>query len=132
MLVVKSFADIPAEVQRRVDAGERVVLILLDAFGLEFLERHRDHPFIQRLDVTPLTSQFPSTTTAQMSSVHFGMPVQEHGLYEWNILEPALGEIICPLRFNPTFAGADRAGHGRSWPARRRTRPRRLPRRSLA
>jgi type I phosphodiesterase/nucleotide pyrophosphatase len=108
MLVVRSFADIPAEVQRRVDAGERVILILLDAFGLEFLERHSDHPFIQRLDVTPLTSQFPSTTTAHVSSVHFGMPVHEHGLYEWNILEPALGEIICPLRFNPT--GAEEEG----------------------
>ena len=108
MLVVKSFADIPAEVRRRVDAGERVILILLDAFGLEFLERHRDHPFIQRLDVTPLTSQFPSTTTAHVSSVHFGMPVHEHGLYEWNILEPALGEIICPLRFNAS--GAEEEG----------------------
>jgi len=105
---VESFADIPAEVQRRVDAGERVVLILLDAFGLEFLERHRDHPLIQRLDVTPLTSQFPSTTTAHVPSVHFGMPVHEHGLYEWNILEPALGEIICPLRFNAS--GAEEEG----------------------
>jgi len=108
MLVVKSFADIPAEVQRRVDAGERVILILLDAFGLEFLERNRDHPLIQRLDVTPLTSQFPSTTTAHVPSVHFGMPVHEHGLYEWNILEPALGEIICPLRFNAS--GAEEEG----------------------
>ncbi len=99
---MKSFADIPAEVRRRVDAGERVVLILLDAFGLEFLERHREHPLIQRLDVTPLTSQFPSTTTAHVSSLHFGSAVGEHGLYEWNILEPALGEIICPLRFNAT------------------------------
>ncbi len=105
---MKSFADIPAEVQRRVDAGERVILILLDAFGLEFLERHSDHPLIQRLDVTSLTSQFPSTTTAHVSSVHFGMPVHEHGLYEWNILEPALGEIICPLRFNAT--GAEEEG----------------------
>jgi hypothetical protein len=26
--------------------------------------------------------------------------VQEHGLYEWNVLEPELNEIICPLRFN--------------------------------
>jgi predicted AlkP superfamily pyrophosphatase or phosphodiesterase len=105
---VSSFTDIPAEVRRRVVAGERVVLILLDAFGLEFLERHRDHPLIQRLDVTPLTSQFPSTTTAHVTSLHFGMPVHEHGLYEWNILEPALGEIICPLRFNPT--GAEEEG----------------------
>jgi hypothetical protein len=108
MLVVKSFTDIPAEVRRRIDAGERVILILLDAFGLEFLERHRDHPLIQRLEVTPLTSQFPSTTTAHVSSVHFGVPVYEHGLYEWNILEPTLGEIICPLRFNAT--GAEEEG----------------------
>jgi hypothetical protein len=63
---------------------------------------------IQRLDVTPLTSQFPSTTTANVSSVHFGLPVHEHGLYEWNILEPALGEIICPLRFNAS--GAEEEG----------------------
>jgi predicted AlkP superfamily pyrophosphatase or phosphodiesterase len=34
--------------------------------------------------------------------------VREHGLYEWNILEPALGEIICPLRFNAT--GAEEEG----------------------
>jgi hypothetical protein len=74
MPVVESFADIPAEVRRRVDADERVILILLDAFGLEFLERHRDHPLIQCLDVTPLISQFPSTTTAHVSSVHFGVP----------------------------------------------------------
>ncbi len=85
-----------------------MILILLDAFGMEFLERHRDHPLIQRLDVTPLTSQIPSATTAHVSSVHFGMPVHEHGLYEWNILEPALGEIICPLRFHAT--GAEEEG----------------------
>jgi Type I phosphodiesterase / nucleotide pyrophosphatase len=100
MPVVKNFADIPAEVRLRVEAGDRVVLILLDAFGLQFLERHCDHPLIQRLDVIQLSSQFPSTTTAHVPSVHFGVPVHEHGLYEWNILEPALGEIICPLRFN--------------------------------
>jgi hypothetical protein len=36
--------------KRRVDGDERVALIFLDAFGLEFLERHRDHPLIERLD----------------------------------------------------------------------------------
>ncbi|HET8980583.1 MAG TPA: alkaline phosphatase family protein [Solirubrobacteraceae bacterium] len=72
---------------------------MLDGFGLEFLERHRDHPLVRRLDVTPLTTQFPSTTTAHLTTLHFGLPVAQHGLYEWNIFEPALGEIICPLRF---------------------------------
>jgi hypothetical protein len=98
---VESFADVPVEVERRVRAGERVALILLDAFGLRFLERHEDHPLVRRLHVTPLRTQFPSTTTAHVSTVHFGVPVEEHGLYEWNVLEPALDEIICPLLFSP-------------------------------
>ena len=40
---VRNFTDIPAEVRRRVEGDERVALIFLDAFGLEFLERHGDH-----------------------------------------------------------------------------------------
>jgi hypothetical protein len=96
---VKTFSDIPAEIQRRVDGGERVLLLLLDAFGLEFLDRHREHPLVRRLEVSPLRTQFPSTTTAHVTTVHFGLPVEEHGLYEWNVLEPSLGRMICPLRF---------------------------------
>jgi hypothetical protein len=40
--------------------------------------------------------------------MHFGMAVEDHGLYEWNILEPSLDAIICPLRFNA--AGSDKEG----------------------
>lgn len=103
-----NFADIPHEVSRRVQAGERVLLILLDAFGLEFLQRHHDHPLVRRLRVAPLDSQFPSTTTAHVTTVHAGVPVHEHGLYEWNVFEPALNRIICPLRFS--LADSDREG----------------------
>ena len=94
-----SFADIPDEVRRRVAAGERVALLLLDALGLRFLQRHHDHPLLDRLQITPLRSQFPSTTTAHVTTVHSGLPVGDHGLYEWNVLEPDLDRIICPLRF---------------------------------
>jgi type I phosphodiesterase/nucleotide pyrophosphatase len=94
-----SFADIPDEVRRRVQSGERVALLLLDALGLRFLHRHDDHPLLRRLQITPLRSQFPSTTTAHVTTVHSGLPVEQHGLYEWNVLEPELGTIICPLRF---------------------------------
>jgi len=87
---------------RRIEGDERVALLFLDAFGLEFLERDRDHPLIERLEVTPVSAQFPSTTTAHVTTAHFGVPVHEHGLYEWNVLEPSLQEIICPLRFNPS------------------------------
>jgi hypothetical protein len=110
---MESFADIPGEVKRRVDLGERVVVVLLDALGAAFLPRHREHPLVQRLEVTPLRSQFPSTTTAHVTTMHFGMAVEDHGLYEWNVLEPSLDAIICPLRFNP--AGSDVQGALTPW-----------------
>ena len=94
-----SFADIPDEVRRRVAGGERVALLLLDALGLRFLHRHDDHPLLERLRITPLRTQFPSTTTAHVTTIHSGLAVEDHGLYEWNVLEPDLGRIICPLRF---------------------------------
>lgn len=110
---MESFADIPAEVKRRVDRGERVVVVLLDAFGASFLARHRAHPLVERLKVTRLRSQFPSTTTAHVTTMHFGMAVEHHGLYEWNVLEPSLDTIICPLRFNVAGLEAEGALAGR-------------------
>ena len=38
--------------------------------------------------------------------MHTGRPVGEHGLYEWNVYEPALDAIVTPLRFS--FAGDGR------------------------
>lgn len=102
---MRSFADIPVEVDRLLSTGEceRVGVILLDAFGRRFLERHASHPFLRRLDVTELATQFPSTTAAHVTTMHTGRPVGEHGLYEWNVYEPALDAIVTPLLFS--FAG---------------------------
>ena len=50
-----------------------------------------------------LTSQFPSTTTVHTTTLHTGLPVGEHGLYEWNLYEPRLERLITPLWF--CFAG---------------------------
>jgi hypothetical protein len=38
-----SFADIREEVRRRVDGGERIALLLLDALGLRFPRRPSPH-----------------------------------------------------------------------------------------
>jgi Type I phosphodiesterase / nucleotide pyrophosphatase len=81
----------------------RVALIYLDAFGWRFLERQGDHSLLRRARseglVTQLTAQFPSTTTAHVTTIHTGLPVAEHGLYEWFVLEPSLRRIISPLLF---------------------------------
>jgi hypothetical protein len=105
---MEDFAAIPAEITRLLERHDRVALVLLDAFGLRFLERHADHPLVRRLEVAPLPSQFPSTTTAHVTTVHFGVPVREHGLYEWNVYEPSLDRVIVPLALS--FAGDETPG----------------------
>jgi hypothetical protein len=111
------FAALPATVARLLGVGEggvaldglparaeRVVLVLLDAFGWAFFTRHGDHPLLRRFDaVVPLTTQFPSTTTAHITTLHTGVALGEHGLYEWNVYEPSLDALITPLLF--CFAG---------------------------
>src|SRR4051794_16605690 len=93
------------------DRVDRVVLVLLDAFGWRFFARHADgHPLLRRFladgTVAKLTSQFPSTTTAHVTTLHTGRLVAEHGLYEWNLYEPAIDALITPLMFS--FAGDGR------------------------
>ncbi|HST16537.1 MAG TPA: alkaline phosphatase family protein [Gaiellaceae bacterium] len=92
------------------DPADRVVLVYLDAFGWDFLERLEASPTLERARadglVTQLTSQFPSTTTAHVATIHTGLPVAAHGLYEWHQLEPGLERLITPLLF--CFAGDKR------------------------
>ena len=112
---MRSFADIPPYVEQLLVSGERerVGVVLLDGFGRRFLERHASHPFLRRLAVTELTTQFPSTTTAHVTTMHTGRPVGEHGLYEWNVYEPAIDQVVIPLRFQRS--GDERRDSLRIW-----------------
>ncbi|MEJ7891610.1 MAG: alkaline phosphatase family protein [Solirubrobacteraceae bacterium] len=85
------------------ERADRVVVVLLDAFGRVFLERFGEHPLLRDIAVCPLDSQFPSTTAAHVTTMHTGLPVGRHGIYEWNVYEPSLDRVITPLRFS--FAG---------------------------
>jgi hypothetical protein len=91
---------------------DRVLFVYFDGFGWSLLERHADHPLVARARseglVAQLTSQFPSTTTAQVTTIHSGLPVAEHGVYEWHVLEPRLNRLITPLLFS--FAGDGERG----------------------
>ena len=87
---------------------DAVVLVLADAFGWRFFERFAEHdPFLQRFGqdgvVACWTSQFPSTTAAHVTCIHSGLPVAQHGVFEWQYYEPQLDAVIAPLMFS--FAG---------------------------
>jgi hypothetical protein len=96
---VTGFAELPGRIAALTREHERVAVVLLDAFGMAFVQRHADHPFLRRLEIEPVASQFPSTTTAHLTTLYTGLPVAQHGLYEWVVYEPALDATILPLPF---------------------------------
>jgi hypothetical protein len=98
------FRALPGAIGDALVAHRRVVCVLLDAFGWRFVERHAEHPLLRRLaadgELRRIASQFPATTTAHVTTMHTGLPVGQHGLYEWRVWEPALGDVITPLLFS--------------------------------
>ncbi|HEY6761106.1 MAG TPA: alkaline phosphatase family protein [Baekduia sp.] len=110
MSIIESFSELPALIARELETRRQVVVVLLDAFGWAFVQRHERHPLLARFardgTLAPLRSQFPSTTTAHVTTMHTGLPVEDHGLYEWRVWEPALEGVTIPL----LVGGDDSAG----------------------
>jgi type I phosphodiesterase/nucleotide pyrophosphatase len=102
----RCFDELPDLIETSLEAHPRVVLVYFDAFGWRFLERHGEHALFSDARVERWTSCFPSTTTVHATTIHSGLPLGEHGLYEWHVLEPRLSRLVTPLWFS--FAGDDR------------------------
>jgi hypothetical protein len=117
------YANIPATVERvltgRCDGRplpddvlgplgwkhDKVVVLFVDAFGWRFLMRYLEEvPFLQRAVrdgvVSMITSQFPSTTSAHVTTIHTGLPVGASGVFEWNYYEPVVDDVISPLLYS--------------------------------
>ncbi len=92
--------DLPRQV-------EQVIFFFVDAFGWRFFERFADHPTLQKLtrrgSVARITSQFPSTTAAHMTTLTTGQTVGAHGIFEWQYYEPRIDAVYVPLM--NSFAG---------------------------
>lgn len=106
----QGFASLPGKVADLLSspgACDAVVLILLDGFGWRFFEKFQSAPFLKCIvragRVEKIISQFPSTTAAHLTTLHTGLPVGEHGVFEWYFYEPSLDALISPLLFS--FAG---------------------------
>lgn len=83
----------------------KVILLLVDGFGWKkFMELSDKYPFLDQLikngAVSKITSQFPSTTSAQITTLNTGLNVGQSGVYEWNYYEPELDTVITPLLFS--------------------------------
>lgn len=86
--------------------SKKVILFLIDGFGYKQWLKYADkYEFLKRFTergvVAPITTVFPSTTAATLTTVHSGLTPQEHGLPEWRVYFDELDKIIVTLPFTP-------------------------------
>lgn len=86
--------------------SKKVILFLIDGFGYKQWLKYADrYEFLKRFTekgvVAPVTTVFPSTTAATLTTICSGLTPQEHGLPEWWVYFDELDKIIITLPFTP-------------------------------
>ena len=114
LLTNQDVSCLPSDCFTPVQGGyDMVIFFFLDAFGWCFFEKYAGrYPLLQRFMhqgiVSKITSQFPSTTAAHVTTVSTNLEVGQSGVYEWYYYEPVVDRVIAPLLF--TFAGEKTLG----------------------
>ncbi|MEU6538612.1 nucleotide pyrophosphatase/phosphodiesterase family protein [Streptomyces sp. NPDC047000] len=92
--------------------ADRNCVFLIDGLGWEQLRQHpQEAPFLTSLLASsrggtgrPLTACFPATTATSLASVGTGLPPGAHGLPGYTVRNPATGELMNQLRWQPWSA----------------------------
>jgi hypothetical protein len=97
--------DVLGEFDKRYST---IVTLLVDAMGWLIVERCLENiPSLRRVSsegkISCITSQFPSTTAAHLATIHTGLSVEEHGVFEWYYYEPIVNRVIAPLLMSGAF-----------------------------
>lgn len=72
-----------------IEPAARVCLLLVDGLGWELLKANPGAaPFLNSIAWEPLTTGFPATTAASLSSMAIGVPPGEHGLVGYTMALP--------------------------------------------
>ncbi len=100
--------------KKQIFEKENLVFLFIDSFGWRFINRFSEHPFLKKIqkygEFVKATSQFPSTTSAHVTTINTGLPVGEHGVHEWFFYEPKIDEVIAPLLFSIAGPKKNRGG----------------------
>jgi predicted AlkP superfamily pyrophosphatase or phosphodiesterase len=89
--------------------ASKIVLLVIDAMGLnvfekasEGLKRFLNGLFAKRgIPVRALTSVFPSTTAAALTSLNTGLSPQEHGVVAYTLFMKELGSMVNMISLSP-------------------------------
>jgi Type I phosphodiesterase / nucleotide pyrophosphatase len=104
--VPTSRPSLPADALGGVDLSgvDNIVLFLIDGLGFNEWSAQAGSGFFGALQsagsVRPVTTIFPSTTGAALTTLSTGLTVQEHGLLEWSVYLKQLDSVILTLPFS--------------------------------
>ncbi len=98
----KPLACLPPE---EIRAYRRVVLIVVDGLGDDFLTTVAPNYCLASLRRGHLTSVFPSTTTSAVTTFLTGLAPQQHGLTGWFMYFRELGAVLSALPGKPRYGG---------------------------
>ena len=86
------------------DKARRVILVVIDGLGTELLDARAPMGALQDYRVANLTSVYPPTTAAAVSTFMSGLAPQQHGLTGWFMYFRQLGTVVAVLPFMPRFS----------------------------
>ena len=84
-----------------IEPPARVCLLLIDGLGWELLRANPEAaPFLNSIAREPLTTGFPATTAASLSSLATGVPPGEHGLVGYTMALPGYDRAFNTLTWS--------------------------------
>jgi hypothetical protein len=86
-----------------LDRAQRIVLLVIDGFGLELLYAIGGNTIFETALRGQLTSVYPPTTASAITTFMSGQAPQQHGLTGWFMHFRHLGAVTAVLPFVPRF-----------------------------
>lgn len=88
------------EISKKIFGSEKIILLLIDGLGYVSWQNYCQD-ISKKMEVFPLTSVFPSTTPAAITTINSGLLPSQHGLPEWFVYLKEIDRIIESLPFTP-------------------------------
>jgi len=101
--------DLPPD---EIRAARNVVLLVLDGLGYNHLARALEGGALRGNLRASLTSTFPSTTAAAITTFMTGLAPQAHGLTGWHMYFREIGAVLAVLPFRPRHGGPSLVASG--------------------
>ena len=86
---------------------KNVVLIILDGMGEHILKNISKDGFLYKNKIDTITSVYPSTTTAALTTYYSGMPPYESGWIAWSQYFKEYGRCVDMLSHKESYKGDD-------------------------